>query len=70
VRRQGLEPRTVALRVLEGCSLDVRRWGGIGSDLSVCLPQLSARNQHLPLARGPSAAHCRERQEHGRREET
>jgi hypothetical protein len=56
VRRQGLEPRTVALRVLVRRFLDLRRWPGIGPDLGVGLPLLSATDQGLPIVRGPSAA--------------
>jgi len=39
--------------------LDLRRWVGIGSDLGIPLPLLSAGNQGLPIVRGPSAAHTR-----------
>jgi hypothetical protein len=35
VRRQGLEPRTVALRELDGRFLGLRRYAGIRSDLGV-----------------------------------
>jgi hypothetical protein len=38
VRRQGLEPRTVALRVLVGRILDLRRFNDMGSGLAICLP--------------------------------
>jgi hypothetical protein len=56
VRRQGLEPRTVALRVLVSRVLDLRRWIGIASDLGIRLPQLSVADHRLPIVRGPSAA--------------
>jgi hypothetical protein len=67
VRRQGLEPRTVALRVLVRCILDLRRWAGIGCDLGIYVPLLSVANPRLPIVRGPSAAHARARGGHGRR---
>jgi hypothetical protein len=70
VRRQGLEPRTVALREPAGRFLDLRRIAGVGSDLGVCLPLLSAGNPGLPVVRGPSAAQGRARGGHGRREST
>jgi hypothetical protein len=66
VRRQGLEPRTVALRVLVRCILDLRRWAGIGCDLGIYVPLLSVANPRLPIVRGPSAAHARARGGHGR----
>ena len=50
---------TVALRVLVGRSLDLRRSAGIGSDLGVCLPLLSVGDPGLPIVRGPSAAQAR-----------
>jgi hypothetical protein len=70
VCRQGLEPRTVALREPEGRFLDLRRFAGIGSDLGACLPLLSAADQGLPIVRGPSAAHAGARGGHGRRGRT
>jgi len=56
VRRQGLEPRTVALRVLVRRILDLRRWAGIGCDLGIYLPPLSVADPRWPIVRGPSAA--------------
>jgi hypothetical protein len=56
VRRQGLEPRTVALRVLVRGFLDLWRCAGIGSDLGAWLPLLSVADPRLPIVRGPSAA--------------
>jgi hypothetical protein len=67
VRRQGLEPRTVALRVLVRGFLDLRRFIDVGSDLGIWLPLLSAADPRLPVVRGPSAAHTRARGGHGRR---
>ena len=61
VRRQGLEPRTVALREPAGRFLDLRRPGHIGSDLGVCLPLLSVADPWSPMVRGPSAAQKRAR---------
>jgi hypothetical protein len=66
VRRQGLEPRTVALRVLVRGSLDLRRID-VGSDLGVWLPLLSAADPRLPAVRGPSAAQSGACGGHGRR---
>jgi hypothetical protein len=59
VRRQGLEPRTVALRVLEERSPDLGRSASTCCELGICLPQLSAGDQGLPIDRGPSTAHAR-----------
>jgi hypothetical protein len=67
VRRQGLEPRTVALREPEGRPSGLRRSADIGSDLGFYLPLLSACDRALPSVRGPSAAHGRARGGHGRR---
>ena len=67
VRRQGLEPRTVALRVLVRGFFDLRRFIDMASELGVLLPLLSAADLRLPLVRGPSAAQSRACGGHGRR---
>ena len=56
VRRQGLEPRTVALRVLVRRILDLQGSARKGSDLGACIPLLSVVDPCSPLVRGPSAA--------------
>ena len=50
-----------ALRVLVRRILDLRRLVGIGSDLGICLPQLSAADPRWLIVRGPSAARGRTR---------
>ena len=47
------------LREPEGRSPDLRQVAGIGSDLDVCVPLLSAGDPWLLIVRGPSAAQPR-----------
>jgi hypothetical protein len=56
LRRQGLDPRTVALRVLVRGFLDLRRFVDMAYELGILFPLLSAADPRLPVVRGPSAA--------------
>jgi hypothetical protein len=64
VRRQGLEPRTIALREPEGRFLGLRRLSRMHSDLGVCLPLLSAGDpgcRSFAALRGPAGGTGRAR---------